>query len=83
MTCFVDSDVKKAEQRFIMDRLLPLLATVVSICSDHDRLQSRVTPSGFGLFNRLNVHFIHHISIYFIEVDGSVNDSSPNTMLLV
>jgi hypothetical protein len=35
-TYLVDSGVKKAEQRFIMDRLLPILVTVVSTCFDHD-----------------------------------------------
>ena len=43
-TCLVDSAVN-AEQRFIMDRLLHILATVVSICFVHDSLQSRVTPN--------------------------------------
>jgi hypothetical protein len=34
-TCLVDSAVK-AEQHFIMDRLLPILVTVVLIYFDHD-----------------------------------------------
>ena len=41
----VDIVVKKAEQRFISDIILPVLATVVLICFVHDSLQSRVTPS--------------------------------------
>jgi hypothetical protein len=44
-TCVVDSVAKKAEDRFIIHRLLPILATTASICFDHDSLQSRVTPS--------------------------------------
>ena len=44
-TCLVDSAVKKVEQHFIMDRLLPILATVVLICFAHDSLQSRDTSS--------------------------------------
>jgi hypothetical protein len=35
-TCLIDSVVKKAAQHFIMDRLLPILATVVSICFDNN-----------------------------------------------
>ena len=41
----LDRVVKKAEQHFIMDRLIPILATPVSTCFDLDGLQSRVTPS--------------------------------------
>ena len=44
-TCLVDSAVKKAAHRFIMDRLLTILATVVSICFDNNSIQSSVTPS--------------------------------------
>ena len=39
LACLVDSVVKKAEQSII------ILATVASICFDHDSLQSSVTPS--------------------------------------
>ena len=38
------SAVKKVEQCYIIDRLLSIFATVVSICFDHDSVQSRVTP---------------------------------------
>ena len=37
--------VVKAEQRFIMDRLRPILSTTASICFGHDSLHSRVTTS--------------------------------------
>ena len=44
-TCLVDSVVKKAEHHFIIDRLLPILATTASMCFDHDSLQSSFSPS--------------------------------------
>ena len=71
MTCLVDSAVKKEEHHFIMDRLLPILVTVVSICFDHDRLQSRVTPSSLVTSTCL-------ISTLFITIFswGLVNDLS-------
>ena len=47
----VDNAVKKVEQHFIMDILLPILATVVSIYFDHESLQSRVTPSSLVTSN--------------------------------
>jgi hypothetical protein len=46
MTCLVDNAAKKAEEPFIMDRLLPIIANVVSICFDHDRLQSVASANG-------------------------------------
>uniref|UniRef100_A0A4W5P3I5 EMI domain-containing protein n=1 Tax=Hucho hucho TaxID=62062 RepID=A0A4W5P3I5_9TELE len=38
------TDKTRAEQCPIMDRPFPILATIESICFDHDRLLSRVTP---------------------------------------
>ena len=35
----------KAEECLIMDRPLPILVTIESICFDHDCVLSRVTPS--------------------------------------
>jgi hypothetical protein len=69
-TCLVD---KKAEHRFIMDRLLPILAIVVSTSFDHDSLQSRVTPSSIFIST---AQFLHYLLQYLVEVYGLVNDLS-------
>ena len=48
--------VKKVEHHFIIDRVLPILATTVSICFDHDSLQSRVKSSSL-----VSVHMPEHL----------------------
>ena len=70
-TCLVDSVVKKAEQRFIMDRLLPILATVKTICFVHD---------GPGLLQAVQSPQLARLPHYslqnLVEVQGLVNDLS-------
>ena len=58
-TCLVDGAVKKVEQRFIINRLLLILAAnVVSICFDSFTIQGY--SKQFSHLNLLNFHMIYY-----------------------
>ena len=66
--------LKMAERYFIMDRLLLILATVVSLCFDHDSLQSRVITQ--AVLSPQFSKFLHYLLQDLVEGYGLVNDLS-------